>query len=78
MLQVQRLMDENERLRVEISANREREQSLANELADLKNKVVDIDSKVTTSSIVCWVGTGNWELSTHGPCMSERVQFPII
>ncbi|KAF6021285.1 EVI5L [Bugula neritina] len=43
--QVHRLMDENERLRGDISSGKEREQTLGNEVEELRNKIADIESK---------------------------------
>lgn len=41
------MMDENERLRGDISSGRDKEQNLTSELEELKNKITNIDSKVT-------------------------------
>ena len=49
-------MDENEKLRTEISTNKEKEHSLSNELSDLKNKITNMDSKVISDWFICELG----------------------
>ena len=41
------MMDENEKLRGDISSGRDREQALGSELEELRNKITNIDSKVS-------------------------------
>ena len=40
------MMDENEKLRGDITSGRDREQALGSELEELRNKITNIDSKV--------------------------------